>query len=305
MSNASAPWTAEGPRTPDLHSVVTGPAAAPVVLVLHGITESRRYWLPRILPLAERFRLVIPDLPGFGLSPKPFADYTPEYFARSIVAFLERAAPGASRVRIVGHSLGALLALEIAARHPGLAESLALISVPRFNDAEEAHRVWFAGSFSYRNLLAANSFSANLSQVRRTGVRLTARYLKRLPWSVVSDSRHFTFRSLTSTLEHCLLHYRVDDVLAAVPRIPILMIHGEADQVAPVSRVLDLPSRPPHPVLHVIRGSGHHPFHTHADLCLRLLEAHLEGPESVAPDGRGSFVIAPPDSEIAWKPTQA
>jgi len=274
-------------------------------LALHGITESRRYWLPRILRLASRYRLVIPDLPGFGLSPKPFADYTPEFFARAIVGFVEHEAPEAGPIRIVGHSLGALLALEVAARHPEMVERLALISVPRFNDAEDAHRVWFAGSYSYRNLLGANSLAASLSQVRRTGVRLAARYVKRLPWSVVSDSRHFTFRSLTSTLEHCLLHYRVDDILPAVPRIPVLMIHGEADQVAPLSRVLELPARWPHPLLHVIRGSGHHPFHTHADLCLRLLETHLDGPAPAAPDGRGSFVVAPPDPGLAWKPTGA
>ncbi len=305
MSDASVLRTAANLRPPELHRVVAGPPDGPVVLVLHGITESRRYWLPRILSLASRYRLVIPDLPGFGLSPKPFVDYTPEFFTRAIIGLLDREAPAAHPIRIVGHSLGALLALEVAARHPERVERLALISVPRFHDAEEAHRVWFAGSYSYRNLLAANSLAANLTQVRRTGVRLAVRYLKRLPWSVVSDSRHFTFRSLTSTLEHCLLRYRVDDILAAVPRVPILMIHGDADQVAPVSRVLELPARPPHPALHVIRGSGHHPFHTHADLCLKLLETHLDGPGAAPPDGRTSFVVSAPDPGLAGRPSGA
>jgi pimeloyl-ACP methyl ester carboxylesterase len=220
---------------------VVGPKGWVSAAVLHGITESRRYWLPRILELADRHRIVVPDLPGFGLSPKPFTDYTPEFFVRSILRLVEQEMPGSSRLRIVGHSLGSLLAMEVAARQPERVESLALLSVPRFNDAEEAHRVWFAGSYSYRNLLASNSLGANISHVRRTGVRLAARYLRRLPWTVVSDSRHFTFRSLTSTLEHCLLHYRVDDILEATPRIPIVLIHGEVDQVAPVERLLDLP----------------------------------------------------------------
>lgn len=281
-------------RPPELHRVVAGDKDAPPLLVLHGITESRRYWLPRILELAGRYRIVIPDLPGFGLSPKPFADYTPDYFVKSLMQLVEQELPGNAPIRILGHSLGSLLAIEIAARHPERVERLALLSVPRFDDPEEAHRVWFAGSYSYRNLLASNSLSANLSHVRRTGVRLTARYLRRLPWTVVSDSRRFTFRSLTSTLEHCLLHYRVDDAFAALPRIPIALIHGDADQVAPLERVLDLPSAPPHPVLCVIRGSGHHPFHTHAELCLRLIGRHLRGDTARLCSGeRGVYVVQP------------
>lgn len=285
-------------RTLELHRFVAGPPDGPPILVLHGITESRRYWLPRILPLASQYRLLIPDLPGFGLSPKPFTDYTPDYFVEALLGFLEQEVPGAPILHIIGHSLGALLALEIAARQPGRVGRLGLISVPRFSDPDEAHHVWFAGSYSYRNLLAANSLAANLSQVRRTGVRLAARYVKRLPWSVVSDSRHFTFRSLTSTLEHCLLHYRLDDVLATLPELPVLIIHGQGDQVAPVERLMDLPSRHPHPVLHVIRGSGHHPFHTHGSLCLKLLKAHLAG-AAVVSDGHTSFVVTPPDAGLA------
>lgn len=273
---ASGRATIPAPRPLVLHKLVTGPPAAPPVLVLHGITGSRRYWLPRILDLSSRYRLVIPDLPGFGLSPKPFTDYTPAFFVEALVALLDQEGLGEARVRILGHSLGAVLALEIAARHPERVESLALMSLPRFSDPDVAHHVWFAGSFSYRKLLTANSLGASLSQARRTGVRLTARYLRRLPWRVVSDCRRFTFRSLTSTLEHCLLHHSVDGALDAIPRLRTVLIHGELDQVAPLDTIRDLPGRHPFPTLHVIRGSGHHPFHTHSGLCLRLLQAHLK-----------------------------
>jgi len=163
------PHDAPRPRPPELHRLVAGPAGAPTVLALHGITESRRYWLPRILPLSERFRLIVPDLPGFGMSPKPFTDYTPDFFIDSIEALLEQEAPGAT-LAILGHSLGALLALEFAARHPQRVERLVLLSLPRFDDPDEAHRVWFAGSYSYRNLLSSNSMGG-LRRVRRGASR--------------------------------------------------------------------------------------------------------------------------------------
>jgi len=63
----------------------------------------------------------------------------------------------------------------------------------------------------------------------------------RFPWSVLIDSHKFTFKSLTSTLEHCLLNYQVDRILPSVPPVPTLLIHGEQDSVAPSS--MSAPSR--------------------------------------------------------------
>jgi pimeloyl-ACP methyl ester carboxylesterase len=266
-------------------SVVGDPASAPV-LVVHGITGSRRYWLPRILPLSSRYRLLVPDLPGFGFSPKPFVDYTPEFFVEALLEFLEQEKVEGP-VHVVGHSLGSVLALEMATRYPERVARLALLNVPRYNDPDEAHRLWIAGSASYRNLLSVNSLAANLAQVRRTGLRLTTRYVRRLPLAVLADARRFTFRSLTSTLEHCLLHYKVDDVLAAMPEVPVLLIHGDHDQVAPLDGLLDVIRRREHVSLHVIRGAGHHPFHTHTSHCMRLITAHLAGePTDAISDGR-------------------
>ncbi len=281
------------PRSLRLHRSVVGPAGAPPVLVLHGITGSRRYWIPRVLPLARRHRLIVPDLPGFGLSPKPFTDYTPEFFVETLMGLLEQEARSGEPLRIVGHSLGAILALEIAARYPRQVERLTLISLPRHRSSDQAHQLWFRGSASYRNLLMANSLSRNWEQMRRTGFRLTARYLRRLPLAVVADCRRFTFRSLTSTLEHCLLHYALDRVLPLLPRIPIRAIHGDQDQVAPVSHVLELPAQPPYPEVAVVRGSGHHPFHTHTETCLELIASHLEDRPARLEDPAAAFWVRP------------
>ena len=265
------------PRSLKLHRSVVGPEGAPPVLVLHGITGSRRYWLPRILPLARRHRLIIPDLPGFGLSPKPFTDYTPDFFVETLMGLLAHERLQDRRVQIVGHSLGGILGLEIAARYPDQIDRLTILNMPRLNDPAEAHDIWFGGSASYRNLLMANSVAHTWAQMRRTGLRLTARSMKRLPWAVLADCRRFTYRSLTSTLEHCLLHYRIDELLPSVPRIPILLIHGDHDQVAPIERTAAFPGMHPFPALQIIERAGHHIFHTHTGTCLELIRAHVDG----------------------------
>ena len=279
-------------RSLKLHRSVVGPEGAPPVLVLHGITGSRRYWLPRVLPLARRHRLIIPDLPGFGLSPKPFTDYTPDFFVETLMGLLQHEGLRNQKIKIVGHSLGGIIGLEIAARYPDLVDRLTLMNIPRLNNADEAHDIWFEGSASYRNLLMANSVGHNLAQMRRTGLRLTARYMKRLPWAVLADCRRFTFRSLTSTLEHCLLNYRIDELLPSVPRVPCLLIHGTEDQVAPIGKTLAFPAMHPFPALEVIEGAGHHPFHTHTATCLELVRAHLDD-ETPRLNGDVSIVSVP------------
>jgi len=290
------------PRSLKLHRSIVGPEGAPPVLVLHGITGSRRYWLPRILPLARHYRLIIPDLPGFGLSPKPFTDYTPSFFLETLVGLLEQEGLENEKLRIVGHSLGGVLGMELAAKYPELVERLTLLNIPRLSDPQKAHEIWFDGSASYRNLLMANSLRHNLAQVRRTGLRLTAKYMRHLSWAVVADCRRFTFRSLTSTLEHCLLHYRVDELLPTVPRLPILLIHGDADQVAPIEAAMGFPSSHPFPALRVIKGAGHHPFQTHTSICMKLIHAHLEDREPLLSGKESVRFIAPGGPSPTYSP---
>lgn len=271
----------EGAGALPLSYTMHGPEDGPPVLVLHGITASKRYWLPRLMPLAERYRLLLPDLPGFGASPKPVADYNLEFFTAAIQGLLERVAWQDRPIRIVAHSLGTLIAMELAARSPIRVENLVLLSVPRFRDRDHAHQIMIQGSSSYRSLLTVNSVGQSYRQMRRVGVRLTARSLRRMPLRVMVDARKFTFRSLSSTLEHCLMHYRVDPTLEALPKdLPICMIHGDADQVADYPTLREAVAKDPRIVFHVIHGAGHHPLHTHTSLCLRQIQEALDSAEA-------------------------
>jgi pimeloyl-ACP methyl ester carboxylesterase len=276
MNRADVVLRESGPRGLALAHSVLGPAAAPPVLVLHGITASRRYWLPRILPLASSYRLYLPDLAGFGLSPKPVTDYTMPFFVETTMGLLERHGLCDRPLRVVAHSLGALVGLELASRPDCRVERLALLNVPRFRDDDEAHRTMLRGSASYRRLLTMSSLSASWSQVRRAGLRLSARNVRRIPWSVLADARKFSFRSLSSTIEHCLLRYRGDDVIARLsPDIRLLLLHGDNDQVAPLPAVEEVCRLHPRARLSVLRGAGHNPFHTHTSTCLAELAAFL------------------------------
>ena len=245
------------------------------ILFLHGITGSRRYFLKKVRRLESSYRLLLPDLPGFGESPKPRTDYTIELYRDSVRRTIVDAGLEGERIHIVAHSLGALIALEYSALFPENVDRMVLMSVPRFESPHTAHAYFWKGSPNYRRLLNEHSFAENIAQWRRSGLQMAVQYMFSFPLSVIQDSRKFTLNSLTSTLEHCLLNYRVDDVLARMKGHPIRLIHGRLDQVAPLANVQHLPSLHANLDLVEIPDSGHHIFLTHSRRCLDLIEEHL------------------------------
>jgi pimeloyl-ACP methyl ester carboxylesterase len=243
--------------------------------------------------MARSYRLVIPDLLGFGLSPKPPVDYTIPRFTQSVRRLMvDEKIAGRPHV-IVGHSLGALIAIQYAIDHSDEIDALVLMSLPRFRSYEEAHRLFWLGSPSYRKLLKEHSIGENLAQVRRSGIDLFIKYLVKLPWGVLADCRKFTMRSLTSTLENCLLNYRLDDILPGLRPMPVLLLHGLRDGVAPYDNIRHLPEEYPFMRLEVIPSSGHHVFLTHTRRSLRLMEDFLAGIPSRRRDGGDAPVPAP------------
>jgi pimeloyl-ACP methyl ester carboxylesterase len=222
-------------------------------------------------PLARRFRVILPDLPGFGRSPKPDVRYTPDFFREVTRGLLERLGLADKPLTIVGHSLGSIIAVEYARRYPQGIDRLVLMNLPRYLDDDLAHRIYWLGSPSYRKLLGQHSIRENLAQAKRTGWKLTLRSVWSMPLAAVADCRKFTLRSLTSTIEHCLLRYRIDPVLPGIRNIPVLMIHGGRDQVAPFGHIQPLPAMYDNIRLIPLRSSGHHVFLTDCREVSRLI----------------------------------
>jgi pimeloyl-ACP methyl ester carboxylesterase len=101
----------------------TGPA----VLAVHGLGATKGSFLPTVVALADRFRVIAVDLPGFGDSDKPIgAVYDARFFAATVVNLLD--ALKLKRVHLIGNSLGGRIALEIALREPSRVGCLALLA---------------------------------------------------------------------------------------------------------------------------------------------------------------------------------
>ena len=123
----------------------------PPLLLLHGYSETNVMW-HRVAPaLAQRFALVIPDLPGYGWSAVPQADskHAP-YDKRSMATVMIEVMEKLSHVhfRLAGHDRGGRVAYRLALDHPGRVDRLATLDiVPTYDmwhgmDRNMAMKVW-------------------------------------------------------------------------------------------------------------------------------------------------------------------
>ena len=97
--------------------------ALPVVLV-HGYLGGSAQWLDLTTTLGDRYRVVTLDLPGFGRASGHAAPATIAGFAEHVIADLDRR--GIERCVLVGHSMGGMIAQEVASRIPHRLDRLVL-----------------------------------------------------------------------------------------------------------------------------------------------------------------------------------
>ena len=109
-------------------SAGTGP---PLVL-LHGAGDNAFDWQWVMPALARTHRVYAPALPGSGGSAKPAADYSPAFFERFVLRFLD--ALGIERAAVVGNSLGGLIALRIALSETGRVTASSSSTAPASGD---------------------------------------------------------------------------------------------------------------------------------------------------------------------------
>ncbi|HTD28982.1 MAG TPA: alpha/beta fold hydrolase [Xanthomonadaceae bacterium] len=124
------PARASSPRR---SALLLPPLEKPVIVLVHGFTGAKENWLPLMGTMARNYRLIAPDLPGWGDSERLKAgDYGAAEQVERLAEFL-RALPGITGVQgppalLVGHSMGGQIVGLLAARHPELVDRIVLMS---------------------------------------------------------------------------------------------------------------------------------------------------------------------------------
>ncbi|NOY56141.1 MAG: alpha/beta hydrolase [Actinobacteria bacterium] len=253
---------------------------------LHGLGGTQVYWTAAggEAHLPPGSSLV--DLLGFGRSPRPLIRYTLETHLAALEPVLASRAPSV----LVGHSLGAALALAYAARHPGDVTALVLISLPSYGGPKGAahwRRRRLRGWFLTNMVLTA----AVCVATRRLLGPILPLLLRDVPREVARDLVEHNFMSSTTSLWNVLYRRDITLDLDALPEdLPVVFIHGTDDTTAPIDAIRRLADGRPHRRLIELAGVDHHPWLRDPTGCAGLIGAagRLAGAPSadVESDGR-------------------
>lgn len=257
--------------------VVEIPGEGVPIVFLHGLAGTHRYWQaldPSPFPAGRRILLV--DLLGFGDSPKPWGHYTVERHVAALRATLADWLGADAAMVLVGHSLGAVLALAYAAKQPQQVRGLMLMSLPCFRDESTARR-WvngIRGGWVYTHMLTTALICV---LARRVLGPVLHHLLSDLPHVVIEDMRKHHFMASTSSLWNGIYrHNAAIDAEALPTTLPVICLHGDADDSAPLVNVQTLVGSLPGWRLLVLKGVDHQPWLRDLKTCQAALRELLE-----------------------------
>jgi len=99
----------------------------PPLVLLHGASGSWTHWIRNVLPLAARFRVLVPDMPGFGDSDAPPEPHTADGMADLVAGGLVAVVPPPTALALAGFSFGGIIGGLVAARLGPRVHSLVLL----------------------------------------------------------------------------------------------------------------------------------------------------------------------------------
>lgn len=210
-----------------IHYAEQGDATGPVLILLHGYSDSW-YSFSRILPLLpERYRVFALDQRGHGESGTPVDGYAPRDLAADVLAFMT--AKGIDRATIVGHSMGSLVAQQVAAAAPHRVSGLILIgsgTTVRRMDGVAGFQAAVAGFTDPVPLDFIREF-----QLSTIHVPVPDAFLAR----VIDESRRLSAATWQALLNGMMATDSVEALRNTA--IPTLLLWGELDAVfAPAER---------------------------------------------------------------------
>ncbi|CAL9133203.1 unnamed protein product, partial [Musa textilis] len=252
------------------------------VVFLHGFLSSSSFWVETVFHnlsevTKQSFRMVAVDLLGFGRSPKPTnCAYTVREHLDMIEASVVRPLE-LNSYHIVAHSMGCIIALAMAAKHPESVKSLTLVAPPCFDSTEEEASHSALNKLAERRVwppfLLGSAVMSWYEHIGRSVCFIFCRNHSTWEWVMKFVTRRralsFLFVDLTKHTHHSAWHTMhnvicggaklVDKHLEAVRKaeVPVTVIHGDKDQLVPMECSYNLKSKLPHADLKVMNGRDH------------------------------------------------
>jgi 3-oxoadipate enol-lactonase len=222
----------------------------PFLFLFHSLLSDRASFNAIVCRLSQSFRVVVPELPGFGKSHAVSGGL--EALADRMAEAVRDAA-GADEVFVLGNGYGGFVALQMAIRHPGIAAKLILADCgAAFSEP---------GREAFRNMAAASQ-AKGLSAITDVAMRrLFAPVFQAQHPDLMRDRREAFLRTDPAVFHSACMALAELDLrpqLAQV-KIPVLVLVGEHDEATPPPMSHELAAGLPNAQLKIIPGCAHVP----------------------------------------------
>jgi pimeloyl-ACP methyl ester carboxylesterase len=250
----------------------TGPKSAPALILMHGFGSSIETWEPWASLLSDKYRVVLFDFPGSGLSePDRTGDYSDARSLNLLKALMQQLGIGSAV--LIGNSMGGRIAWKFAAAYPTLVNKLVLISPdgfaspgfeygrpPKVPAVLELMKYFLPKPVLRANLLAAYADPARLSNAQLD------RYYDLL---LAAGNRGAMIARMKQTV--------LEEPQPLLQRIkaPTLLLWGEADGMIPYSNAADYLRALPNAKLVLFPNLGHVPQEESPEESVQPLEQFL------------------------------
>lgn len=236
--------------------------AGPALVLLHGLGDSHRTWRRTAPRLAQRFRVLMPDLAGHGWSGRPDAPYTLDWHARTIANWMH--AIGLAKAHVCGHSFGGGIAQWMLLDSRSRIDRLALVAPGGLGQAVSLPLRLATLPFWGRALTPAvmrlgllvgpRLFPKSLGGMEREEARLALRMLR-----LRGTARAFR-RSLTGVINLSGQSVQTIERAHEIESLPpMALFWGAEDPIIPISHNTTFLDRLTGVTLATYPGSGHFP----------------------------------------------
>lgn len=250
-----------------LHTRLLGPADAPPLVFSNSLGSDFRIWDEVVERLAGRYRILLYDKRGHGLSDAPTGPYTIDDHADDFEALLDHF--GIAGAAVVGLSVGGMIAQRLAVRAPDRVKALVLCGTAARIGSQEgwADRIGAverAGIASVADSILELWFTADFRQRRADEFAGWRNMLVRMP----ADGYVATCATVRDT-----------DLRADAARIaaPVLCVAGDQDGSTPPDLVQATAQLIPGARFTLIENAGHIPCVEQPEVLANLIREHLEG----------------------------
>lgn len=222
-------------------------AGTPLVFI-HGWLGSSKEWSHQLCYFSFKERVIVPDLPGFGKSDKPKARYSIEFFTKQLINFFKLI--GYNEAILIGHSLGGMIALNIAIQNPKLVKKLILIS----SSAAISQSLRDKFKLFWVNLIFKLVYKKFLKNIIKQILlpKFKIRELKKLYTNALKIPKSIVLRTFKNMTSKFNIHNQLTQISQ-----PTLLIHGNKDKIISHSMINDLGNLIPNSEIFSIENGSH------------------------------------------------